>query len=337
MSNSYGIDLGTNNLKIYNSNGKQVTTMKNTIAIVDGNRLYSYGNDAYEMYEKNPEQIVVSFPIAYGVISEFDNLQAMVFEVVNRGMKGNLRSADVVVAVPTDITEVEKKAFHDLFYKTKQHPRSICLCEKPLAAALGMGLDATEPTGVMVVDFGADTTEISVISLGGLVLTQLYPFGGNQLDDDIVTYLKRNHGLVIGRKTACQLKETIASALPGREASLTVVGRDVVSGLPVEMEITSAMVYEGIKGTLNNIVNTARMILEKVPPELAKDVVHAGIYITGGSAKLNRLGELFTEVTNLSVNISPDADDCVARGLGKVISEDKYHRFGYELRTRIFK
>ena len=337
MSNCYGIDMGTNNLKIFSNNTKSVINVKNTIAIVDNDKMYAYGDDAYSMYEKTPESIQVSFPIVSGVIADFDNMQTMLFEVLEKHAKAKLKGADIVVCVPTDITEVEKKAFYDMFAKSKQRPHSVMLCEKPLADALGMGLDITEPTGIMVVDFGADTTEISVISLGGLVLTELCPFGGNQLDDSIVTHMKRKYNLLIGRKTACQLKEQIGSAMPGRKDSMVVVGRDVVSGLPIEMEVDSSVVYEGIRSDLTNLCNAIKIALEKVPPELAKDIVHSGIYLTGGSAQIQQLSELFTEVTNIKVNISEHAHETSVLGLDKVLSDSKFKKFGYEMKARIFK
>ncbi len=337
MSSSYGIDMGTNNLKIYSSSNGEIVNVKNTIAIVDKDQMYAYGDDAYSMYEKAPESIAVSFPIVSGVIADFDNMQTMLFEVLEKKAKARMKGADIVVAVPTDITEVEKKAFYDMFAKSKTKPHSVMLCEKPLADALGMDLDITEPTGIMVVDFGADTTEISVISLGGLVLTELLPFGGNHLDDAIVTHMKRKFNLLIGRKTACQLKENIGSAIPGREDVMTIVGRDVVSGLPIEMEVKSSTVYDGIKDELANLCNSIKMILEKVPPELAKDIVHSGIYLTGGSAGIADLATLFTEVTNIKVNISEHMGHTSVLGLAKVLSDSKYKRFGYGMKTRIFK
>ena len=337
MSNCYGIDMGTNNLKIYSNNTKSVINVKNTIAIVDNDKMYAYGDDAYSMYEKTPESIQVSFPIVSGVIADFDNMQTMLFEVLEKNAKAKLKGADIIVCVPTDITEVEKKAFYDMFAKSKQRPHSVMLCEKPLADALGMDLDITEPTGIMVVDFGADTTEISVISLGGLVLTELCPFGGNQLDDSIVTHMKRKYNLLIGRKTACQLKEQIGSAMPGRKDSMVIVGRDVVSGLPIEMEVDSSVVYEGIRSDLTNLCNAIRIALEKVPPELAKDIVRSGIYLTGGSAQIQQLADLFTEVTNIKVNISEHAHETSVLGLNKVMTDNKFKKFGYEMKARIFK
>jgi rod shape-determining protein MreB len=337
MANSFGIDIGTQNLKIYSSSNNSITNIKNTIAIVNKNQMYAYGDNAYSMFEKAPDTISVSFPINSGVIADFDNMQTMLFEVLEKDLKGKVKGSDIVVAVPTDITEVEKKAFSDLFSKSKSRPHSIRICEKPLASAIGLGLDISEPTGVMVVDLGADTTEISVISLGGLVLSELLPFGGNQIDESIVTYLKRNFNLVIGQKTAKQLKEEIGSALEGRNQKLTVVGRDVVSGLPIEMEIESDTIYQAMKADLESFCTNVKLILEKVPPELAKDIVHSGIYLTGGTSQLFKLTDLFSQVTNIKVNVFEDPQESCARGLGSVLSDAKYKNYGYSMRTRIFK
>ena len=337
MANSFGIDIGTMNLKIFSGSNNHITNIKNTIAIVNKNQMYSYGDNAYSMFEKAPDTSDVSFPIISGVIADFDNMQTMLFEVLEKDLKGKIMGADIVVAVPTDITEVEKKAFSDLFSKSKNKPHSIKVCEKPIACAIGMGLDVSEPTGVMVVDLGADTTEISVISLGGLVLSELLPFGGNQIDESIVTYMKRNFNLVIGQKTAKQLKEEIGSALPGRGEKLTVVGRDVVSGLPIEMEVESDTIYNAMKADLESFCTNVKLILEKVPPELAKDIVHSGIYLTGGTSQLHQLQDLFSEVTNIKVNDYEDPEESCVRGLGSVLADTKYKQYGYSMKTRIFK
>ena len=341
MTNGYGIDMGTGNLKIYSRASDTVTLQKNTIAIVEGNQMYAYGDEAYEMYEKAPENIDVSFPIVGGVIADFDNMQTMLLEALKDKVDARLKGSDIVIAVPTDITEVEKKAFYDMFAKTRIKAKSIRLCEKPLADALGLGLDITEPTGVMVVDMGADTTEISVISLGGLVLSELLPYGGNKLDDAIVTYMKRVKNLVIGRKTAKDLKEEIGRAVKNEEETpqkISIVGRDVVSGLPrPKWTSTSDIIYQSIKDDLaSSVGSNIRMILEKVPPELAKDIVHSGIYVTGGSSQISGLVELFESMTNISMNIAEDGEQTVARGLGKVLSEDRFDRFGYTMKSRIF-
>lgn len=336
MANGFGIDVGTGNLKIYNKADGTVTSEKNTIAIVDGDRMYAYGDNAYSMYEKAPDTIEVSFPVINGVIADFDNMQSMLLEILEKKIGGRLKGSDIVIAVPNDITEVEKKAFYDLFAKTKTKTRSILLCEKPLADAIGLGLDVTKPTGVMVVDMGADTTEISVISLSGMVISNLLPVGGNRLDECIQTYLRRHFNLLIGSKTANGLKETIGSTDADYEAKEIVVGRDVVSGLPIEMEIESRVVYESIKDELDNLGNSVKMILEKTPPELARDVVNSGIYLTGGGSLLNGIGGFLSDITGIRINIADNGSQSVARGLGEILCEEKYQGFGYTLKTRIF-
>ena len=247
-------------------------------------------------------------------------------------MKAKSKNAEFVVAVPTDITDVEKRAFYELFYKSKSRPKNVLLCEKPIADAVGLGIDVNEPTGVMIVDMGADTTEISVISLGGLVLSDLLHFGGNRIDESIISYIRKEYNLVIGQKTAKALKETIGSGLPGREESMVVVGRDVVSGLPIEMEISAQVVYEAMKTNLTNICNSIKMILEKTPPELAKDIIHSGIYITGGGSLLHDIDKLFEEITNIKVNTTEVPEESAARGLVKIVSDSKFKRLPFSMK-----
>lgn len=336
MANGFGVDVGTGNLKIYNRSDGRVLAEKNTIAIVEGDKIYAYGDAAYEMYEKAPETIEVSFPVINGVIADFDNMQTMITEVIENKLGGKLKGADIVVAVPNDITEVEKKAFYDLFAKTRTKIHSILLCEKPIACAIGLGVDVTRPTGVMVVDLGADTTEISVMSLSGMVISELLPSGGRRLDENIAVYLRRHFNLLIGSKSAKSLKENIGSADATHEASQIVVGRDVVSGLPIEMEIESGIVYEAIKEELENLGNSVKRVLEKTPPELARDVVNSGIYVTGGGSKLHGIGEYLNEVTGIRINVAEEGEFSAVRGLGEVFSEERFAGLGYALKSRIF-
>ncbi len=339
MSNNvYGIDLGTCNLKVYCKSTGKVINEKNTIAIVNKNQLYAFGDDAYAMYEKAPESIQVSFPVVSGVIADYNNMQTMIGEILEKHMKSHIKGAEFIVAVPTDITEVEKKAFFDLFYKSKFKPKNVLLCEKPIADAVGLGLDVNSPTGYMIVNMGADTIEISVISLGGLVLSELLHFGGKRIDESIMSHLKRNYSLVIGEKTASFLKEKLGCALPeGVNKTAVIVGRDVVSGLPIEMEITTQIVYDAIKENLNSICTSIKMILEKTPPELARDIINAGIYLTGGASQISKLDELFTKITNIRVNTCEYPEESAVRGLNKIVSDDKYKKLPFSMKTIIFR
>lgn len=335
-NNVYGIDLGTCNMKIYCKSTNKILNEKNTIALINKDEIYAYGDAAYAMYEKAPETIHVTFPVTSGVIADFNNLQSMLQLFLETHVKGKLKGAEFIVAVPTSITDVEKKAFFDMFYKSKAlKPKSVLLCEKPIADAVGLGLDVNDPTGIMIVDIGADTTEISVISLGGLVLSDLLHFGGNKIDESIITHVKRNYNLVIGQKTAQSLKERLGSGVPGNTDTMVVVGRDVVSGLPIEMELSGTVVYEAIKDNLNSICNSIKMILEKTPPELAKDIIHSGIYITGGGSQIHDLDELFAQITGININTCEEPEECVVRGLVKIVSDNKYKHLAFSMKSKI--
>ncbi|MCM1106605.1 MAG: rod shape-determining protein [Blautia sp.] len=332
-NNIYGIDFGTCNFKVFSKSTGKISSEKNTIAVINKNQIYAYGDAAYAMYEKAPELINVTFPVVSGVIADCNFLQTMIFEYLEGKLKAKVKNADFLVAVPTDITDVEKRAFYELFYKSKYRPKNVMLCEKPIADAVGLGLDVNEPTGVMVVDVGADTIEISVISLGGLVLSDLLHFGSNRLDDSIISYLRKEFNLMIGKKTARALKEHLGSGLPGREETMTIVGLDMVSGLPVEREITAETVYKATKGNLESICTSIKMILEKTPPELARDIINAGIYITGGGSKINDLDKLFTEITNIRVNTCDNPEESAVRGLAKIASDSKYKQLPFSIKT----
>jgi rod shape-determining protein MreB len=189
----------------------------------------------------------------------------------------------------------------------------------------------------MVVDFGADTTEISVISLGGLVLSTLLNFGGNRIDESIISHIKKNFNLVIGQKTAMQLKEALANGVGANEDSMVVVGRNLLSGLPIEMEITADTVYEAIKADLASVCTSIKMILERTPPELAKDIIHDGIYITGGGSQIKDLDTLFTDITGIRVNQCDLPEESVVRGLVKIVSDEKYKRLAFSMKSRILR
>ncbi len=337
MANIFGIDMGSRNIKVYSRHGNSIIGEKNTIAVVNKNQLYAYGDDAYSMFEKSPEAIQVFFPVNSGVIANYNQMQAMIIELLESYWRGRVRGSSFVVAVPTDITEVEKKAFYDLFYKSKMKPKRVLLCDKPIADGLGLGLDVTQPTGVMIVDMGADTTEISVVSLGGLVLSELLHFGGSRLDDSIVSFIKKKYNLVIGKRTACQLKEEIGSALPAREGTMKVVGLDVISGLPIEMPILASDVYEAIRDNLASICTSIKMILEKTPPEVSKDIIRDGIYLTGGCARIHGLDRLFTDISGIAVNIPEDPETTVVKGLGILTTGDRYTHLAYGIRPRVFR
>lgn len=337
MANIYGFDLGTCNLKFYNRHADKIVTEKNTIAVINRNQLYACGDRAYDMFEKAPDSIEVSFPVSGGMIADYDHLQALIQELLEIHARGRIRGSEFLVAVPTGITEVQKRAFHDLFAKSRLKPRAVFLCDKPVAAAAGMGLDVTGPSGSLVVDIGADTTEISVLSLGGLVLGTMLHTGGNRLDEAIAAYIRKHYNLMIGKKSASQLKESIGSAsgIPARKSR--VIGRDIVSGLPAQMDLDASAVCEAIKEPLSALCDEVRSILENTPPEIAKDIIRSGIYLTGGGSRLQSMDKLLSQTVSIPVNTFDEPETSVVKGLSLIAADNKFKHLAYSLNTRIFR
>lgn len=318
----FGIDLGTSTIKIYKKGEGIVLDQKNSIAIANKKNLIAAGDEANEMHEKAPINITVSFPVKFGVIAEIEHMQMLLnyfFDEV-LGKKNSFGTTnDFLIAVPTDITEVEKKSFFDLIANSNAKSKNIGMVEKPIATALGMGLDIYHAHGILTVDIGAETTEISILSLGGIVLSKLIPIGGRKIDETIKVFVKKRYNLVIGDRTAEFIKINLVSAFPSEKDSIFVCGRNVVTGLPCEMEIFSEEINEIVSEHLLTIIESVRVILERTPPEISADIYRSGIYLTGGSAKLRDFDKLFTHETALKVNVAEDPENTVANGLGELV------------------
>ncbi len=334
----YGIDFGTSTIKIYHKNEGIILDEKNVIAIANRKKVIAGGDEAYEMHGKAPANIEVSYPVRNGVIADLANMLELLNYLLNKiNVRSNrFSSAEFVVATPSDITEVEKRAFFDLVASSNAKPKSIRMVEKPIADAIGAGLDVTNARGVMVVDIGADTTEISIMSLGGIVISKLVPVGGNRFDESIRTFVKKNYNLVIGDKTAEYIKIQLASALPRDEKSIRVYGRNLVTGLPTEVEVSSAMVYDSIMEYFYTIVDSVKIILERTPPEISADIIDSGIYLTGGSATILGLEELIAKETDLKINICENGSNTVVNGLGRIIEDHNLSSLALTLKQANF-
>lgn len=324
----FGIDFGTSMIKIYKKDNGIVLDEKNVIAIANRKNMIAAGNEAYDMFEKSPINISVSYPVKNGVIADIANMQALLNKFL-KDINGTKHGVQFFVAVPTDITEVEKRAFYELVANSNAKPKSIGMIDKPIAAAIGIGLDITNARGVMTVDIGADTTEISIMSLGGIVLSKLISVGGNRLDESIKLFVKKKYNLVIGNKTAEVIKKSLSSAFPMDEVYVKAYGRNVVSGLPSEMDISSSMVYEALKEHFYAIIDAVKIILERTPPEISSDIIDSGIYITGGSAHIRNIDRLIAEQTDLKINICKDPENSVVNGLGAIIEDPNLYSLAY--------
>ena len=333
----FGLDIGTSNIKIYCSERDDILNEKNIIAIVNKKNVYAVGDEAFEMHEKAPDSIQVTFPVKYGVIADFANMQVLVTEFIKKLSKGGkIMPADYYIAVPTDITEVEKRAFLELIRDSKIKARKIMVINKPVADAVGSGVDVNGAKGVMIVNIGADTTEISVLSLGGIVLSRAVQFGGNKLDEQIIGAVRKKYNLVIGAKTAEHIKVTLGSALPMEEQFVSVYGRDLVTGLPMSRQISSKVVYECLVDFIHSIVDSIKMILERTPPELASDIIDTGIHLTGGSSGILHLAELINNETDLNVIISDEPSESVVRGIRTIIEDPEFTEIAYIPKEKIY-
>lgn len=329
-NNSYGIDLGTSNIKIYNSVDNSILNERNMIAIIGREDLFAYGDSAYEMYEKAPDNIRISHPLINGVIAEIHNMQTVLTNFINDISDGRLAGADYYVAVPTDVTEVEKRAFYDLIRDSSLRAKKVMVVEKAIADGLGMGVDVKTSQAVFVVDCGYATTEISILSLGGIVLSRLIKLGGFKFDEDIKNVIRKEFSLCIGEKTAESIRVNLANLVENDEDAV-VYGRDIISGLPVERHIPTDLLFESMREHFISIIDNVKMILERTPPELAADIFKRGIYVTGGSSQTYMFAKMLEESTKLKVNVAENPLDTVAVGLSRVIKDDKFKSVAYSI------
>lgn len=329
-SNSFGIDLGTGNIKIYCSSDDSILNEKNMIAIMNKDTLFAYGDSAFEMYEKAPANIHVSYPLTNGVIADIKNMQTVLREFITDLSDGRPGGADYYISVPTDVTEVEKRSFFDLVKDSGVKPRKIMVVEKAIADGLGLDIDVKTAQGILVVDIGYATTEISILSLGGIVLSKLIKVGGAKFDEAIRNAIRKEFNLMIGGKTAEQIRVNL-SELEAKGEDAVVYGRNIVSGLPVERAIPTKLIDEALREHFDTIIDNVKVILERTPPELGADIYKRGVYLTGGAAKTNHFAQLLSQVVSLKVNLANNAQDSVACGLARIIKDDKFKSVAYSI------
>jgi len=317
-----GIDLGTANTLVY-LKGKGIIVREPSVVALrtDTKTIEAVGEQAKRMIGRTPGNIRAVRPMKDGVIADFDTTATMIKYFINQALKQRSifpRHPNVMICVPSGVTAVEKRAVEDA---TRQAgAREAFTIEEPFAAAIGANLPVWEPTGSMVVDIGGGTTEVAVISLGGIVTSRSIRIAGDEMDDAIIQYIKRTYNLMIGERTAEQLKMDIGSALPVEQPeSVEIRGRDLVSGLPKTIAVSANEVTEALSDTVGAIVEAVKVTLERCPPELAADIMDRGIVLTGGGALLRNLDKLLARETGMPVVVAENPLDCVAIGTGKAL------------------
>lgn len=322
FSNDIGIDLGTANTLVYVKDRGIVLREPSVVAIQTGAvRVLAVGEEAKRMLGRTPGNITAIRPMKDGVIADFEITEAMLRYFIRKVQSRKLRvSPRIIISVPSGITEVEKRAVKDS--ATHAGAREVYLIEEPMAAAIGVGLPVQDPAGNMIVDIGGGTTEVALISLAGIVFSRSVRVGGDEMDEAITQYMKRVYNLMIGERTAEQIKISIGSAFPlEEETTIAVKGRDLVAGLPKTLTLTSEEVREALQEPVSTIVEAIKFTLERCPPELSADLVDRGIVLAGGGALLRGIDKLIAEQTGLPVHIADDPLSAVAEGTGMVLYE----------------
>lgn len=318
-----GVDLGTANTLVC-VKGKGIIMREPSVVAYDvrNDAVRAVGQEAKEMIGRTPGSIVAVRPLKDGVIADFDVTTAMLKRFVSVALKGSFFSrVRMVICIPTGVTEVESRAVFDAAKQAGAY--DVDLVEEPMAAAVGAGLPVHEATGNMIVDIGGGTSEIAVISLGDIVTAQSLRIAGDDLDEAIINYMRKKHNLLIGERTAEQIKIDIGSAKEyDGETSIEIKGRNVVDGLPKNVTITSAEVRDAMLDTISQIIDAIRTTLEKTPPELSADIIDSGITLTGGTALLRGLAELIAEETGMPVSVAANPLDCVVLGAQKRLEGD---------------
>jgi rod shape-determining protein MreB len=325
FSNDMGVDLGTATTLVYVKGEGVVLCEPSVVAIQrDTSRVLAVGNEAKRMLGRTPGNILAIRPMKDGVIADFEITEAMLRYFIKKvHHRRVLVRPRIVIAIPSGITEVEKRAVKDS--AERAGAREVFLIEEPIAAAIGVGLPIQEPIGNMIIDVGGGTTEIAVISLAGVVFSKSIRIGGDEMDEAIVEYLKKTYNLMVGERTSEDVKIKIGSAYPQEEEmSLEVKGRDLVAGLPKTVTITSEEIREALQEPLRAIIEITKMSLERTPPELAADLIEHGIVIAGGGSLLRGMDKLISEETGLPVHIADDPLTAVVCGTGKVLDEIRF-------------
>lgn len=313
-----GIDLGTANTLVY-LKGKGIIMREPSVVAYDvrNDAVRAVGTEAKEMIGRTPGSIVAVRPLKHGVIADYDVTAAMLKRFIKESLKGSLISrVRVVICVPAGVTEVESRAVHDAVKQAGAV--DVDIVEEPMAAAVGAGLNVSDATGNMIVDVGGGTSEVAVISLGDIVTAQSIRTAGDDLDEAIINYIRKKHNLLIGERTAEQLKIEIGSAMPyDGETSVEIKGRNLLDGLPKNVVISSEEVREAMSDTLDVIIESIRTTLEKTPPELSADIIENGITLTGGCALLRGFAEKIEKETGMTVRVADNPLDCVVHGTAK--------------------
>ena len=323
--NIYGLDLGTYEIKVYDERKDEIWKEKSAIATKNQTEIFAVGDEAYAMYEKAPQNIEVLFPMQGGVIARFYDMQNLLENLLR---KRQFFGSEYVIAIPTDITEVEKRAFYDLVYHSSARAKSVSVVERGIADAIGCKIDVYQTGGVMILNMGGGTMELSVLAYGGIVMNRLLKFGGEQFDQEIINLVRRNRDFLIGRKTAEQLRRTFGIFSEDTKSKMQIAGRNLILGLPQRTDISIGLVRAALKEQMDDCVDAIQTMIQRIPPDVLRELKKNGIYLTGGMANLRGIAEC----VGVRVSTVDYPELCSMNGLREIIQDKKrYGRLTYSM------
>ena len=328
--NIYGLDLGSYEIKVYDKKKDAIWKEKNVIAIANKKEIFAVGDDAYEMYEKAPDNIEVIFPMQEGVISRFNDMQFLLQNLLKKDRQF-ARGSEYVIAVPTDVTEVEKKAFFDLVIHSTAKAREVNIVERAIADAVGLNLDVKNTKGLFIANFGGETTELSVLAGGGMVLNRLVKVGGVTFDQSVANLVRHSHDFLIGRLTAETLRKKFGVFTEDTSSTMKVAGRDLIMGVPIQKDISISLVRAALKEPLQECIRAVYSLLDRTPPEVRRAIYKNGIFLTGGIANMPGLENYVEKAVGIPVRTAVEPDICAVTGLKKIIMSKDLRKLAYSM------
>lgn len=330
----YGIDLGSNMIKIYSQKNDEILKERNMIAIRNKEHILAVGDEAYEMYEKSPANVEVSSPMSNGMIANISHLEILLQALLERTSRSTGRHPVIYFAVPVDMTEIEKRAYYSVAQSGRFRKSKVLLVERPVADALALGIPIIKTRGSMIVNIGAATTEISVIADSRVIISKIIPLGGDHFNQDILNNIRRRNNFFVSLRTAGRLKASLADLKQERKLARKIVGVDCISGLPRERIVTSATINESILSSVNKIAEEIRTFLERTPPQIHKVILEEGIYLTGGSTRILHIAQVISRQVGCPILLSQYYDLCTVYGLKEIITHDALHHWAFTPKKR---
>lgn len=334
FQNVFGVDLGTSSVKIYSQKKNQIKVEKNMIAIRNKDQILAVGNDAFEMYEKTPENVEVSYPMTYGKIANLNHVEIVLHALMYEMDKHVGYGPVIYFSVPMNMTEIERRAYYALAQAGTVRRSKVYLVERPICDAIALGIPLIRSKGSMIVNMGAQCTELSIIANEQVIISKMIPIGGKQLNEAICESVRKNCNLLIGKRTAKRLKAAMGNLLEDKKEARKVYGMDTLSGVPSEKIIPSILVNDAIEQLLCELALELKAFIARIPPQISQNVMAEGIYLTGGTTKLPGIDQLISDHTGYPVKIPNYYDLCTIKGLEEIINHKTLHRWAYSIKEK---